>query len=62
MLGASIGVRLNPRTNAFVSYDAEIRGKDVANLVSGGVKVRVVAPWPHERRIRQSGAKLPHSG
>ena len=40
MLGASLGLRLNPEWNAFVSYDAEIRGRDVANLVSGGVKVK----------------------
>jgi hypothetical protein len=38
MLGASIGLRLSPQWNAFVGYDAEIRGKDVANLVSGGIK------------------------
>jgi outer membrane autotransporter protein len=40
MLGASLGLRLNPQWNAFINYDAEIRRKDLANLVSGGVKVK----------------------
>ena len=40
MLGASIGLRLNPQWNAFVNYDAEIRRKDFANLVSGGVRAK----------------------
>ena len=40
MLGASLGLRLNPQWNAFVNYDAEIRRRDFANLVSGGVRVK----------------------
>jgi outer membrane autotransporter protein len=40
MLGASLGLRLNPQWNTFVNYDAEIRRKDFANLVSGGVRAK----------------------
>ena len=40
MLGASLGLRLNPQWNAFVNYDAEIRRRDFANLVSGGVRMK----------------------
>ena len=39
MLGASVTVRFTPWTLVFVSYDVEIRGSDVAQFVSGGVRV-----------------------
>ena len=39
-LGAGVNVGIAPTTLAFVTYDAEIRGKDVAQLVSGGVRVK----------------------
>lgn len=40
MLGVSVNVHFTPTALAFVSYDAEIRGSDVANLFSGGVRVK----------------------
>jgi uncharacterized protein with beta-barrel porin domain len=38
LFGASLSLRLAPQWRAFATYDAELRGGDVAHLVSGGVR------------------------
>jgi uncharacterized protein with beta-barrel porin domain len=38
LLGAGMTLRLNPMWRAFVGYDAEVRGGNVAHLVTGGLK------------------------
>jgi hypothetical protein len=38
-LGGSLNLRWARQWLTFASYDAEIRGSDVAHVVSGGIKV-----------------------
>ncbi len=38
VLGAGLGFRLSPAWRAMFNYDAEIRGSDVAHLLSAGLK------------------------
>jgi outer membrane autotransporter protein len=38
LFGAGATLRLNPMWRAFVGYDAEVRGGNVAHLVTGGLK------------------------
>jgi hypothetical protein len=38
MLGGALNVRVTRAWRAFASYDAELRGDDLAHLVSAGVK------------------------
>lgn len=38
MIGAAVTTRFSPTWRSFASYDAEIRGGDVAHLLSGGIK------------------------